>query len=358
MVNKIKFLSNVFKDRNILVIGHTGFKGAWLSIWLHESGANVAGFSLESYENDYIFRASKLGSKVNDERGDIRSFKQLQKIFAEYKPEIVFHLAAQSLVRKSYNEPVGTFETNIIGTVNVLECIRLSDSVKSAIIVTSDKCYKNKNDGKSYKEDDELGGHDPYSASKACAEIVTGSYGNSFFGNSDKCIASVRAGNVLGGGDFAKDRLVPDCIRALQKKEPIKIRNPDSKRPWQHVLEPIYGYMLLAEKLAKGQKRFAEAWNFGPDQSSTITVKEVADLIIRFWGEGKWIEVQESNEKMMETEVLSLDSTKARKMLGWKPVWNINTTLSKTVDWYKKSNREDAYKLCVKQIKEFTKKLN
>ena len=345
-------LLDIYKGKRVLVTGHTGFKGAWLSIWLCELGADVVGFSLKEHDNDYIFQNSNLKEHITDERGDITDINSLKKVFDKHKPDIVFHLAAQSLVRLSYKEPLKTFNSNVIGTANVLECIRNTDSVKAGVIITTDKCYKNKEREEGYKETDELGGHDPYSASKACAELVIDSYRKSFFSNSNKLVASARAGNVIGGGDFAEDRLVPDCIGALKKDKVIEIRNPSSVRPWQHVLDPLYGYLLLGERLLKGKKEFAKAWNFAPDLNSIVPVREVVELLINFWGSGKWSN-EESDEKLHETNLLSLDASMANKELNWNPKWDIKKALEKTVEWYKKSQTNDVYVLCINQLKEY-----
>jgi len=341
-----------YKGKTVLVTGHTGFKGAWLCIWLKELGAKVVGFSLPRWENDRLFRTAQLSSRVLDKRGDIADFGRLKSIFSAYKPEFVFHLAAQPLVRESYLDPLGTIRTNIIGTANVLECVRSSRSVRAAVIITTDKCYRNKEQKKGYKETDELGGHDPYSMSKASAELVVESYRKSFFTGSRKLVASARAGNNLGGGDYSKDRLIPDCIRALKAKKIVCIRNPRSTRPWQHVLEPLYGYLLLGAKLGVGRGNFASAWNFGPGKSSVVTVSKVADLVMRNWGSGTWSDTHKKGEPH-EAGLLSLDIGKARKYLGWRPRWGIEKTVKMTIDWYKDAGERDAYSLCQNQIEEY-----
>lgn len=345
---------DIYKRRKVLVTGHTGFKGAWLSIWLCDLGAEVTGFSLEKYDNDYLFRNSKLKNCISDERGDITDLSHLKEVFDKHKPEIVFHLAAQSLVGRSYKEPIKTMNTNIIGTANVLECIKEFDFVKAGVMITSDKCYKNKENEEGYKETDELGGYDPYSTSKACDELIIESYRKSFFFNSKKFVASARAGNVIGGGDFAEDRLVPDCIRALKNNKAIVIRNPSSVRPWQHVLDPNYGYLLLGEKLLCEDREFADAWNFANNPNSAITVKEVVELVIKHWGKGKWI-CSKDDKKIHETNVLNLDATKAKTLLGWHPKFDIKEAVKKTVEWYKKSEEGNPHDLCIKQIQEYTK---
>lgn len=350
---KIEPLS-IYKDKTVLVTGHTGFKGAWLSIWLNELGAKVIGFSLPEWENDYLFTKSGLSGRLVDERGDITDLKRLSEVFTQHKPEIVFHLAAQPLVRDSYSDPVRTFDVNVLGTVNVLECIRKFDCVKAGVMITTDKCYKNKEQKKGYKESDELGGHDPYSTSKAAAELAIDSYRKSFFAGSGKLVASARAGNNIGGGDFSKDRIIPDCIRSLQENKPVNIRNPRSTRPWQHVLEPLSGYLLLGSVLLNNQTEFAEAWNFGPDKRSAVPVAKIASLVIKNWGSGEWTDTHDPND-LHESKWLSLDISKAGKRLKWKPRWNIEKAIQKTVQWYKSADNENAYRLCAGQIKEYFK---
>ena len=343
---------NMYRGKKVLVTGHTGFKGAWLSIWLKEIGAEVIGYSLSEWNNEEVYNNSKLKEKITDVRGDINNLDELKTIFEKYQPEIVFHLAAQPLVRESYDNPVLTFRTNVIGTMNILECIKNYDFVKAGVMITTDKCYKNKESEEGYHEDDELGGSDPYSASKSCAEIVIESYRRSFFSKQNKFVASARAGNVIGGGDFAKDRLIPDCINSLNKGEKIKIRNPKHKRPWQHVLEPLYGYLLIGEKMLEGRKDFCEAWNLGPEKDSIITVQELVEKMIYYWKEGQWEDLSKENETKYETKILNLKIDKAKKRLNWKPKWDINKTVEKTIEGYKS---EDMYKTCKNQIKEYQK---
>lgn len=348
---------NIYEGRRVLVTGHTGFKGAWLSIWLKKLGAKVTGFSLPKYYNDYVFSRANLNKRLNDERGDIRDIGALRRVFKEHQPEIVFHLAAQPLVRLSYEEPVMTFETNVLGSANVLEAVRGTPSVKAVVMVTSDKCYKNKERFEGYSETDELGGGDPYSASKACAELVIESYRRSFCKNTEKLIASVRAGNTLGGGDWAKDRLVPDCIRALKANKEIDVRNPNSTRPWQHVLEPLNGYLKVGQTLLEGKEEFAEAWNFGPKSESIKSVKEVVEEIICVWGKGGWKHISSEDNKH-EAKLLGLDITKARKLLGWSPIWDFKETMEMTVKWYKREDKENAFDLCMEQIEKYQKDVN
>ena len=344
---------DIYKGKKVLVTGHTGFKGAWLSIWLNKLGAKVIGVSLPEHDNDYVYKKTGLTAHMYaDEKVDITDYDRLKEIFDRHQPEIVFHLAAQPLVRLSYDEPVSTFNTNIIGTVNVLDCMRDSSSVKAAVMITTDKCYKNREQTEPYKEEDELGGHDPYSCSKACAEMVISSYRNSFFQHSNTLIASVRAGNVIGGGDFGKDRLVPDCIRALTSCKDIEVRNPDATRPWQFVLEPLYGYLLVGKRLLEGKKEFADAWNFGPEQSSVVPVATVVDLVIKTWGSGAVKYAKNPLEKKHEAKVLRLDIKKAKSRLGWKPKLTVEECMKYTIEWYK-NNPVESMKYCLKQIEEY-----
>jgi CDP-glucose 4,6-dehydratase len=341
-----------WKDKKVLITGHTGFKGTWLTIWLEKLGAKVIGYSLKDYPNDILFNETKISSKITDIRGDITDFELLKKTFDVLSPDIVFHLAAQPIVRKSFDDPVDTLKTNILGTINILECIRLTDSVKVGVIITTDKCYKNVEQIYGYKENDSMGGYDPYSCSKGCVELIVDSYRNSFFKKQNKFIATARAGNVIGGGDWAEDRLIPDCIKSLKENQSIKIRNPESIRPWQHVLEPLSGYILLAEKMIK-EKKYDEAWNFGPNIQSIKNVKEIVNAIVTRWGNGQWIDSSDPNEKH-EAKLLNLDISKSYFILNWKPKLEINQAINYTVDWYRQSMTEDAYPLCIKQINDYS----
>lgn len=350
---------SVFKNKSVLVTGHTGFKGSWLCIWLKELGVNVVGYALEPYTDRDNFVVTGLQDKVAHIIGDIRDFHVLRKIFEEYQPEFVFHLAAQAIVRESYITPKETYDINVGGTVNVLECCRLTDSVRVIINVTSDKCYENKEWIWGYRENDPMGGYDPYSSSKGCAELVTAAYRKSFFNPDNfnehkKSLASARAGNVIGGGDWQKDRIIPDCIRALERNKPIEIRNPNATRPWQHVLEPLSGYLLLACKMYEEPQKFCGAWNFGPNYDSIVPVGEVAEKVVAQWGNGSWIDLSGENAPH-EVKLLSLDISKAKSYLQWLPLWNIDKTIEKTTDWYKTYNQVDPYGLCVTQIEEFRK---
>jgi CDP-glucose 4,6-dehydratase len=350
--------NGIFNGKTVLITGHTGFKGSWLSIWLKELGANVIGYALDPYTNDDNFVVTHLSEKMEDIRGDIRDYDKLKSVFDKYKPEIVFHLAAQPLVRYSYEDPRLTYETNIMGTVNVLESARLSPSVKVIINITSDKCYENKEWIWGYRENDSMGGYDPYSSSKGCSELITSAYRNSFFNPDEfskhrKSLASVRAGNVIGGGDWQVDRIIPDCIKSLQAKEVIEIRNANSIRPWQYVLEPLSGYLLLASKMYNYPEKYAGAWNFGPDYDASITVKELVDKLTELWGNGKWIDISKG-EKVHEAKLLRLDISKAVYELNWNPKLSVYEALKYTVEWYKSyRSNENMYDLIVKQISDF-----
>ncbi len=351
---------NFYKGKTVLVTGHTGFKGSWLSIWLNELGVKVVGYGLDPYTDKDNFVVTGLKDKIIDIRGDIREEGKLDEVFKMYKPQIVFHLAAQPLVRLSYENPKETYETNVMGTLNVLECIRKSDCVRVGIMITTDKCYENKEQIWPYREDDPMGGYDPYSSSKGCCELLISSYRNSFINSKDydkhgKAIASVRAGNVIGGGDWSKDRIVPDCIRALMNREDINIRNPKAVRPWQHVLEPLSGYMLLAKKMYEDNTSYCSGWNFGPDYDSIVPVSKIADLITKEWGSGKWRDVSNENAPH-EANLLRLDCTKAKTYLKWSPKLNIEEALELTLGWYKYFNVKDPYELCINQIQNYCKK--
>lgn len=354
----IDSFESFYRGKRVLVTGHTGFKGSWLSIWLHELGAEVVGVSLDPFSDRDNFVLSGIGQKIQaDIRADIRDGQRMKDIFAEYKPEIVFHLAAQPLVRLSYDKPVETYETNVMGTINILESIRATKSVKVGVMVTTDKCYDNKEQLQGYKENDPFGGYDPYSSSKGACEIAIQSWRRSFFNpehfeKHGKSIASVRAGNVIGGGDWALDRIIPDCIRALEADKPIEIRSPKSVRPWEHVLEPLSGYMLLAKKMWESPTKYCEGWNFGPESESISTVWEVAAELIKNFGHGELKDCTNSNV-VHEANLLMLDITKAKTKLGWKPRRNMQQCIALVADWYNRYKCEDVYNLCVREINEF-----
>ena len=354
-MENLGIVNSTWKGKKVLVTGHTGFKGTWLSIWLNKLGAEVIGYSLENYSNDKLFNDCNLREKIIDVRGDIRDLEKLKLLFEKYNPEFVFHLAAQPLVRKSYLNPLETFETNMMGTINILECIKNSN-VSGAVIITTDKVYKNKEWVWGYRENDRLGGSDPYSCSKSCVELIVSSYRDSFFKDLDKLVATARAGNVIGGGDWSEDRLIPDCVRALINGQQIKIRNPRSTRPWQHVLEPISGYILLGEKLLLKNKMDSE-WNFGPKQELILPVKNIVDIMIKEWGSGEFIDLSKEQEnEPHETGLLGLDISKAIFDLKWSPKLNIHETIKFTIDWYKNYSNRNPYELCLKQIEDYERK--
>lgn len=335
LVSGLPLFGGVFAGQRVLVTGHTGFKGSWLTRWLLDLGADVTGFALEPDTEPALFRDLGLAAHMDSHIGDIRDTRALTDVFLECRPQIVLHLAAQPLVRRSYDEPVYTFETNVIGTVNVLEAVRQTPETRAVVVVTTDKVYENPETGLPFAETQPLGGHDPYSASKACAEIVTASYRSSFFeGGHGAAIASARAGNVVGGGDWATDRILPDCVRALSAGVPITVRNPASVRPWQHVLDPLSGYLQLAATLLRDGSAAAEAFNFGPDPSERHTVGDVVDRVVAAWGSGTW-QSPELGVQPHEAGQLRLGIDKAREQLGWKPVWDFEATIDRTVGWYR-----------------------
>ena len=343
---------NLFKGKKILVTGHTGFIGSWLTKWLTMLNAQVCGYALEPPSTPNMYEALKLGKEIEDIRGDIRNGGLLQRTISSFDPEIVFHLAAQPLVLESYDDPLETFDTNVTGTVNLLNVLRNVDNVRTIVVVTSDKSYHNNEWAYPYREIDTLGGKDPYSASKSCQDIVVNSFKESYFSDSGIGISSVRAGNVIGGGDWAKHRIVPDLVRGIMNNEIIKIRNPDSVRPWQHVLEPIYGMLTLAEKMWSNI-RYSGAWNFGPDETKEVTVKELVDKFLEYYGKGSYLIDQKTNFR--EANYLKLDISKARKELGWYPRLDFQSSIRNTVEWYMNyfSDRENIELVTIKQIKKY-----
>ncbi|GAA0181785.1 CDP-glucose 4,6-dehydratase [Clostridium sediminicola] len=350
-------LLNLYKNKNVLVTGHTGFKGSWLSIWLLNLGANVIGYSLDPKTKYDNFVLSNLKDKIVDIRGDIRNLDKLKKVFDRYKPEIVFHLAAQPLVMHSYAKPKYTYDVNVMGAVNILECIRHCEETKIGIVITSDKCYRNDEWIWGYRENDALGGYDPYSCSKSCVELLVSSYQNSFFNpqkyeKHGKLIASVRAGNVIGGGDWSENRIIPDCIKALQEKKNISIRSPYSVRPWQHVLEPLSGYLLVGAKFMKEGIKYSGAWNFGPEYRNIVTVLDLANKMVDKWGGGNYV-INNNKIQLHEAKLLSLDINKAKYYLKWYPRWNIDITVEKIVEWYKNYLNKNVFDMCENQIVEY-----
>ncbi|MBT9173988.1 MAG: CDP-glucose 4,6-dehydratase [Syntrophomonadaceae bacterium] len=329
---------NIYRDKVVLITGHSGFKGSWLTLWLTELGATVVGYSLNPPSMPYHFEL--LDIDIVSLTGDIRDREKLTEVVNTYKPEIVFHLAAQPLVRQSYRTPASTFETNVMGTVNVFEACRQSASLRAIVNITSDKCYENKEWVWGYRETDPMGGYDPYSSSKGCAELVTNSYRNSFFNPYDYgrlhqvLLASARAGNVIGGGDWGEDRLIPDIVKASARNESVLIRCPQATRPWQHVLEPLSGYLLLGQKLLEGNTEFAEGWNFGSGDERPVTVREAVEKIRESWARVGYL-VQEETNRLHEANLLKLDCSKANTKLQWQSVWASRKTFEKTACWYK-----------------------
>jgi len=343
-----------YKGKRVLITGHTGFKGAWLCQMLINAGAEVTGYALNPPTKPSLFEIANISGKMNSVIGDIRDLSKLKETFIKTQPEIVFHLAAQPIVRESYKNPVYTYETNVMGTVNICECVRTSDSVKSFLNVTTDKVYLNKEWEWGYRENEELDGYDPYSNSKSCSELVTHSYINSFFKNMNIAVSTARAGNVIGGGDFASDRIIPDCIRAAIKHEDIVVRNPFSTRPYQHVLEPIYAYLMIAQKQYEDIK-YAGYYNVGPDDRDCFQTGALVDLFVKYWGEGmKWIDKYDGGPH--EANFLKLDCSKLKKTFGWQPHWDLNIAIEKVVEWSKCwLTNGDIEKCMNKQIEEFMK---
>lgn len=349
--------SGFWKDKSAFLTGHTGFKGGWIAHWLTELGARVHGYALVPPTGPNFFTETKLKERIaSSVIGDIRDLENLAKAVKQAKPDILIHMAAQPLVRESYNMPVGTFAANVLGTVNVLEAARHAGTIKAIVNITTDKCYENKEWLWPYRENDRLGGHDPYSASKACAEIAAAAYRNSFLAQAGIHLASVRAGNVIGGGDWAKDCLIPDFLRAIDRNATLTIRSPNAVRPWQHVLEPLSGYLLLAEKLYEQGEAFAEAWNFGPNDEDAKSVSWIVERLCAQIPGSKW--QTENTKQPHEAGLLKLDSSKAKTKLGWVPLWSLETALIKVIDWYSmRKQGEDMAEVSISQIRDYWKNL-
>jgi CDP-glucose 4,6-dehydratase len=345
-----------WRDRRVLVTGHTGFKGAWLSLWLGRLGARVTGFALPPTTSPNLFTMAAIEGRIDSQFGDVRDPAAVDAVIARSRPEVLFHLAAQSLVRRSYVDPVGTYATNVMGTAHILDAARRASGLRAIVVVTSDKCYDNREWWWPYREDEALGGHDPYSSSKGCAELVTAAWRRSFFlsdATKPVGLGSARAGNVIGGGDWAEDRLVPDCIRAFASGEPVVLRRPAAVRPWQHVLEPLSGYLSLAEHLSSDPQGFGEAWNFGPATDEARPVAWVVDRLSRFWGDGARWEPDRGTHPH-EAGLLQVDASKARARLGWTPRLSLEEGLQWAVDWYRRCGAgEDAAALTLHQIELF-----
>lgn len=352
----MNFDRTFYRGKRILITGHTGFKGSWMCKLLVMAGAQVTGYALKPPTQPALFEVCQLSEQVNSIEGDVRDLNHLKEVFIQVQPEIVIHMAAQPLVRESYKNPVYTYETNVMGTVNVLECVRLTPSVKSFVNVTTDKVYLNKEWAWGYRENEELNGYDPYSNSKSCSELVTSSYLNSFFKDMDVAISTARAGNVIGGGDFAADRIIPDCIRAAEKKEDIIVRNPYSTRPYEHVLEPIVAYLMIA-KAQYEDKKYAGSYNVGPDDADCWTTGELVTLFCNKWNKAtgdavKWIDRYDGGPH--EANFLKLDCSKLKNTFGWRPRWDVETTMEKIVEWsVKYLAGEDISQCMERQIDEF-----
>jgi CDP-glucose 4,6-dehydratase len=355
-MEKLEINKNFWKDKRILVTGHTGFKGSWLTLWLKKLGSDITGFSKDTPTNPSLFELSEIKNDIDSISGDLRNFNDIKKVIHDKKPEIIIHMAAQSLVPISYENPRETYETNVMGTVNLLESIRNEKNTCIILNVTSDKCYENRELSRGYVEGDKIGGHDPYSSSKGCSELITSAYRKSFFNSSNNqnivSLASARAGNVIGGGDWAKERLIPDLIKSIMNNEPVKIRNPNGIRPWQHVLEPLSGYLKLIEKIEFNKDKFSESWNFGPNEENK-PVSWIIDKISKLYGV-KCNTYVDNKKIIHETQSLKLDCTKAKQQLGWEPKTNLEKGLELTVEWYKQyENNNNVRKITEKQIEDF-----
>jgi len=349
--------SEFWQGKRVFLTGHSGFKGSWLSLWLFSLGAEVKGYSLNPPTSPSLFNEAKIDSIIESCVGDIRDQDTLYKSMVSFNPDILIHMAAQSLVRYSYDEPIETYEVNVIGTAKVLEVARSCSNLKAIVNITTDKCYENDDRAAGYKENDSMGGYDPYSSSKGCAELVTSSYRRSFLQDQGIGLASVRAGNVIGGGDWADDRLIPDILKSFENGNSVIVRNPQATRPWQHVLEPLSGYLVLAQKLYQNPKEYAEGWNFGPNEQDVKPVEWILDKMISKWPNSSW--ELDKNSSPHEAGFLKLDISKAKSKLGWSPLWGLSDTLEKIVNWHQAwLNKEDMQVVCLAEIKEYTKDMN
>jgi CDP-glucose 4,6-dehydratase len=346
-----------WKSKRVFITGHTGFKGSWLSLWLQDMGAVLKGFSLEPNTTPNLFTEAEVGLNMESEIGDIIDLKHITESMKSFNPEVLIHMAAQPLVRLSYKEPVLTYATNVMGTVNVLEAARKCKNLKAIVSVTTDKCYENKEWEWGYRENEPMGGHDPYSSSKGCAELVTAAYRKSFFNDTNSpFLASARAGNVIGGGDWSDDRLIPDILKAFEKKEPVFIRNPKATRPWQHVLEPLSGYLMLAQNLYEDGRSYADGWNFGPKDEDCKSVSWILDKMATKWGPGASWELDKTNNPH-EARYLKLDCSKAAMQLNWYPKWNLENTLESIINWHQGYiSGKNSQQQCLQEIAAYIKK--
>ena len=346
-----------WQGKRVFLTGHTGFKGSWLSLWLSQMGAVVKGYALTPPTTPSLFVEANVAQKVDSEIGDIRDLPQLTKSMTEFNPDILIHMAAQPLVRLSYAEPLETYEVNVMGTAKVLEASRACPNLKSIVSVTTDKCYENKEWVWGYREDEPMGGYDPYSSSKGCAELVTSAYRRSFIAQRNVGLASARAGNVIGGGDWADDRLIPDILRAFEQQKPVVIRNPKSTRPWQHVLEPLSGYLVLAQKLYEDPNSYAEGWNFGPDENDAKPVDWILDRMVNQWQGAQW-QLDQANHPH-EASYLKLDVSKAKSRLNWHPTWHLDQTLEKIITWHQAwLAKADMQQVTLLEIEQFMRDMN
>lgn len=346
-----------WQGKKVFLTGHTGFKGSWMSLWLTLLGAEVKGYSLEPPTSPSLFKEAKVEGVVDSNIGDIRNYKKLRDSMTSFNPDILIHMAAQPLVRYSYREPIETYEVNVLGSVNVLEAARNCDSLKAIVNITTDKCYENDGRDVGYVESDPMGGYDPYSSSKGCAELVSSAYRRSFFQEHGIGLASVRAGNVIGGGDWAEDRLIPDILRAFSNNESVIIRNPKATRPWQHVLEPLSGYIMLSQCLYNDPEGYAEGWNFGPKDSDVKPVDWILDKMSKKWPGSSW--VLDSKPNPHEADILKLDISKATSKLGWQPVWRLDYALEKIIDWHRSwLNGADMQSVSLLEVEEYMRNMN